>query len=399
MNSVSTSSVLPKYEPPDSLKILIVDDSPADAFLFRQLAEGINDVSLEFSHCLKYSDGLQAVLAGGHDIAFVDCFLGPESGPELIAAAGGRLCPTPLVLLTGKTGADSVREAIQAGAVDFVDKMTLSSEILRRVIRYARYNHNTARELALSQERYRHLAEAAIEANSQKSRFFAEMSHELRTPLNAIIGFSEIMKDQMLGTLSGDALDRYLEYTHDIHASSRHLLSLINDLLDMSKMEAGQYPIDRQPVSIYDVADDLVKMVRVQAEGAGIHLELDLAPNLADILADRRLLLQSLLNVVSNALKFTEPGGTVRLEGRVVDEILKVTVRDTGCGIPPEELEAVLLPYRQGSTLQSRPGGGTGLGLTLTKSMMELQGGGIAISSDLGVGTAVDLLIPFALTG
>jgi FixJ family two-component response regulator len=118
------------------------------------LSQGIDGVSLEFSHCLGYSEGLQAVLDGGHDIAFVDYFLGPDRGSELIAAAGGRLCPTPLVLLAGQTGSNAEREAIQAGAVDFVDKMTLSPEILRRVIRYARYNHNTARQLALSQERY-----------------------------------------------------------------------------------------------------------------------------------------------------------------------------------------------------------------------------------------------------
>ena len=224
------------------------------------------------------------------------------------------------------------------------------------------------------------------------------MSHELRTPLNAIIGLSEIMKDLMLGPLSGNALERYMEYADDIHASSRQLLSLVNDLLDLSKMEAGKYPTDRQPVSIYDVTEELVKMVRVQAQGAGIHLELDLDADLSDVLADRRLFLQALLNVVSNALKFTKSGGIVRLEGRAVNERLKVTVRDTGCGIAPGDLETVLLPYRQGSALQSRPGGGTGLGLTLAKSIMELHGGRIAISSNLGIGTVVDLHVPFAPT-
>lgn len=163
-------------------------------------------------------------------------------------------------------------------------------------------------------------------------------------------------------------------------------------------MEDGRYKSDWLPVSIYDVAEDLVKMVRVQAEEAGIHLELDLEAGLADILGDRRLLLQALLNVVSNALKFTESGGTVRLEARVAHERLKVTVRDTGCGIAPEDPEAVLLPYRQGSAMHSRRGGGTGLGLTLTKSILEFHGRGIAIFSDLGVGTIVDPHLPLLPT-
>ena len=394
MYTGNISGALPQYERANALKSLIVDDSTADAFLFRQLIEGIDDVDIEFSHTDEYSEGLSQVLDGRYDIAFVDYVLGKNTGPELIAEAGGRLCPTPLVLLTGQTGPNAEQLAIQAGAVDFVDKGTLTSDLLRRVIRYARYNHNSARELALTQERYRYLAETAIEANTQKSRFFAEMSHELRTPLNAIIGFSEIMKEQTLGALSGDALDRYIEYTDDIHASSRHLLSLINDLLDLSKMEAGQYPTNPQEVSLSDVAERLVKMVRVQAENSGIRLEVDVDKNLPKFLADGRLLLQALLNIVSNGLKFTEAGGEVRMEAELVNDHVSIRVHDTGAGIPEKDLEAVLLPYRQGSTLESRPGRGTGLGLTLAKSIMELHGGGIVISSDLGVGTTVDLRIP-----
>jgi signal transduction histidine kinase len=389
------SGALPQYERAEALKLLIVDDSSADVFLFRQLIEGVDDVRIEISHTAEYGEGLSDVRDGRFDIAFVDYVLGKNTGPELIAEAGGRLCPTPLVLLTGQSGPNAEQLAIQAGAVDFVDKGTLTSDLLRRVIRYARYNHNSARELALTQERYRYLAESAIEANTQKSRFFAEMSHELRTPLNAIIGFSEIMKEQMLGALSGDALDRYLEYTDDIHTSSRHLLSLINDLLDLSKMEAGQYPTDRQEVSFTDIAERLVKMVRIQAENAEIRLEVDVEKGLPKFLADGRLLLQALLNIVSNGLKFTEAGGEVRMEAEMVEDHISISVRDTGVGIPEKDLEAVLLPYRQGSTLESRPGGGTGLGLTLAKSIIELHGGGITISSAPGVGTTVLLRLPY----
>lgn len=394
MYSGNDTGALPQYERADALKVLIVDDSSADAFLFRELIEGIDDIPIDLSHTAEYSDGLKEVCDGNFDIAFVDYFLGPSCGPDLIVAAGGRLCSTPLVLLTGRTDIEAEQRAIQAGAVDFVDKGGLTPNSLRRVIRYARYNHNSARQLALTQERYRYLAESAIEANAQKSRFFAEMSHELRTPLNAIIGFSEIMKDQMLGALSGDALDRYLEYMDDIHASSRHLLRLINDLLDLSKMEAGHYPTDRGEVALPEIVDALMKIVGLQAQQAGIRLECDLSEDLPCIVADERLLLQAILNVVSNAVKFTEDGGAVHMSAASVDGHIVLTVRDTGCGITPEDLESVLLPYRKGSPMKSRPGAGTGLGLTLAKSIMELHGGGIEISSELGVGTTVTLRVP-----
>lgn len=396
MYSERTPGALPKYVRAKALKILVVDDSASDVFLFEQLVNGIDDIPIELNHTTDYAVGLGALGQGTYDLAFIDYVLGVKSGPELIEAAGGRLCPTPLVLLTGQSGPDAEQSAIQAGAVDFVDKATMSSDLLRRVIRYARYNHNSTRELAMTQERYRNLAESAIEANARKSRFFAEMSHELRTPLNAIIGFSEIMKQQMLGGLSGEALDRYVEYTDDIHASSSHLLSLIDNLLDLAKMEAGHYQADRREVSLPEVIDQLLRMVRLQAENAGISLDTELQEDMPQVVADSGLLTQAILNVVSNAIKFTEPGGTVLVGARAANDNILIDVRDSGCGISPEDMKWVLLPYRQGSPMHSRPGGGTGLGLTLTNSIMELHGGRVEISSEIGVGTSVVLRLPMA---
>ncbi|MFT5488974.1 MAG: signal transduction histidine kinase [Paracoccaceae bacterium] len=378
--------------------ILIVDDSLADATLFRETVGALEGPKVSVTHCADYDSGLAAVAEGHFQIAFIDFRLGQQDGPALIAAAGGRLCSTPMVLLTGNAGPEVEREAMEAGALDFVDKAALSPQVLGRVIRYARHNHNTGRQLALSQNRYRLLAESAVEANMQKSRFFAEMSHELRTPLNAIIGFSEIIKDQVMGKLEGESLDRYLEYTEDIYNSSRHLLSLIDDLLDISKLEAGEYRCNPHTVVLSSLVNDTVRMTFAQSAAAGVDVRIEIADSAFEIFADRRLILQALMNVVSNAIKFTDRGGVVSIGTQMDTETVTLVVRDTGCGILEKDLEEIMLPYRQGSELQSRAGGGTGLGLTLTQSIMELHRGRISIDSEVGVGTTVYLVLPKGAT-
>lgn len=375
-------------------KILIVDDSAADALLFTEAVQALEDPETSVTHCADYDGGLAALSAQEYQIAFIDYRLGPQDGPALIAAAGGRLCSTPMVLLTGRSGPDAEREAMEAGAIDFVDKAMLSPQVLGRVIRYARHNHSTARQLALSQSRYRELAETAVEANMQKSRFFAEMSHELRTPLNAIIGFSELLKNQVMGELSGPTHDQYLEYTEDIFASSRHLLRLIDDLLDISKLESGEYRTDLQPTPLHPLADELTRMTSVQSANAGVEVRTEFPDDIAEIVVDRGLILHALVNVVSNAIKFTDRDGIVSVGAKREGDTVVLVVADNGRGIAAEDLGAIMLPYGQGTPHQSRIGGGTGLGLTLTKAIMDLHRGSVRMESEVGVGTTVQLVLP-----
>lgn len=283
------------------------------------------------------------------------------------------------------------REGIEAGAVDFVDKNILSPALLRRVIGYAQNNHGLARELVQNVESYQTLAASTARMAAQQSLFFAEMSHELRTPLNAIIGFSEILKGQMLGPIEGVAASRYTGYAQDIYTSSQHLLSLIDDLLDLSKFESGQFEPKMSPVCIHDLVTDLLTMMSAQVEAADIALIAEIVDTLPDPVLDRRLILQALLNVMSNAIKFTEAGGQISVVASVANDRLVLSVSDTGCGIPAAELDTVLLPYRQGSALETRPGGGTGLGLALTSSIVELHQGSVTIESAVGIGTTVAL--------
>lgn len=299
-----------------------------------------------------------------------------------------------MVLLTGRSGVEAEREAMEAGAIDFVDKALLSPQLLGRVIRYARHNHSTARQLALSQDHYRQLAESAVQANMQKSRFFAEMSHELRTPLNAIIGFSELLKNQVMGELSGPTLNQYLEYTDDIYASSRHLLGLIDDLLDISKLQAGEYRSDPQVIPLHSLADDLVRMTSVQSANAGVEVRAVFNDDVREINVDRGLILHALINVVSNAIKFSDRGGLVCIAAQKEDDAVVLVVQDNGRGIAEEDLGTIMLPFGQGTAHESRLGGGAGLGLALTKAIMDLHRGFIRMESEVGVGTAVRLVLP-----
>ncbi len=231
-------------------------------------------------------------------------------------------------------------------------------------------------------------------ANKAKSEFLANMSHELRTPLNAINGFSEIMVAQMFGPL-GDK--RYQEYAQDIHNSGQHLLALINDILDMSKIEAGKMNLRFEPVSLEDVTQDAVRLVRNRAETAGLKLDVEF-PHLPEIEADYRALKQILLNLLSNAIKFTPRGGriTVRAEARhdMLGDRVRVSVSDTGIGIAKDDLQRLAKPFEQVETQHAKTQQGTGLGLALTKSLVEMHDGALEIESVLGAGATVSFTLP-----
>lgn len=229
-----------------------------------------------------------------------------------------------------------------------------------------------------------------------KSAFLANMSHELRTPLNAIIGFSEIMMNELAGPLGHAS---YKDYSRDILTSGQHLLDMINDILDMAKIEAGKMTITTQLIDPVDPVDAAMRMIRRKAEEKEIELILDGALNLPDIDADHRAIRQMVLNLVSNAIKFTDRGGkiTVRIEQRGPEIYFGVT--DTGIGIPAEDIPRLGQPFEQVSKTKDRNTDGTGLGLALTKSFAEMHGGRLTLSSIYGEGTTVAFYLPIGGPG
>ncbi len=238
-------------------------------------------------------------------------------------------------------------------------------------------------------EEARGRAEAASEA---KSKFLATMSHELRTPLNAILGFSEVMKGEMLGPINNPA---YKSYAADIHESGQHLLKLINEILDISRIEAGRYQLAEQPVNITATLQDCRRLLRLRSDGKGIRILTDFAPGLPKLWADERAVRQICLNIISNAIKFTPSGGTVLLRaGMTGAGEAYISVRDTGPGIPETEIEHVLTSFGQGSQAQDRAEGGTGLGLPIVRGLIALHGGDFELRSAVGVGTEVIVTFP-----
>lgn len=249
-----------------------------------------------------------------------------------------------------------------------------------------------ARQLVDLAEKYASEKTRAEAANRSKSEFLANMSHELRTPLNAIIGFSEIMGSGLFGELGSP---KYKEYAGDIHASGTHLLELINDILDMSKIEAGRMTLETQVLDIAEVVEESLRLVSGRAEVANVRV-LDELGALPIVQADKRAVKQVLLNLLSNAVKFTPAGGTIHLKGSAGDGFVTIAVEDTGIGIPADALPKIGRPFEQVESQHSKKHKGTGLGLALSRSLVELHGGALTIESTEGVGTTVSFTLPVA---
>lgn len=253
-----------------------------------------------------------------------------------------------------------------------------------------RAEEERSRELVELNRKYMKETERAEAANRAKSEFLANMSHELRTPLNAIIGFSELMEQGLFGPLGSP---RYEEYATDINGSGKYLLGVINDILDMSKIEAGQFSMDQEEIDLCPLIRETVRVVSLQAAEKSISVETRI-PDSLTLFADRRAIKQIVINLLSNAVKFTGQGGRIAVRARNMSGALVLTIEDNGCGIPKEALSKLGRPFEQVQNQFSKSHTGSGLGLAISRSLAELQGGALKIRSTEGVGTIVSVRIP-----
>jgi signal transduction histidine kinase len=236
-----------------------------------------------------------------------------------------------------------------------------------------------------------HLAKVGAETSNRiKTEFLANMSHELRTPLNAIIGFSDVIMRSMFGPLD----ERYRDYAADIFTSGTHLLKLINEILDLSKLEAKQAELCEEDVDLAAIIQACTHLIEPQAQGAKIQVLTAIDSNLPLIRADDRRMRQILINLLSNAVKFTPEGGQVCVSAALTNGGVAIAVKDTGIGMAPEQIPSALEPFQQIDSKISRRYEGTGLGLPLTKHFVELHGGSLTIESKLDIGTTVTCFLP-----
>lgn len=277
---------------------------------------------------------------------------------------------------------------IAAGVVTWLLVFGFAYALMRQ-LRATETAHNEMHSLTADLEQARREAE---EASRAKSNFLAAMSHELRTPLNAVLGFADIMRQGLFGPVGNP---RYAEYIDGIVKSGQHLLSLINDVLDMSRVEAGKLELRETEIDIMLAVDHAIELVGVTADGKGVTLQRALPAILPRLYADERLVRQMLLNLISNAIKFTPEGGSIEVAAAVLtDGGLAIRVRDTGVGMTDHQLQRVFEPFSQGDSLRAREAGGSGLGLPITRRLIELHDGQVHLSSRKSAGTTATLIFP-----
>jgi two-component system cell cycle sensor histidine kinase PleC len=313
------------------------------------------------------------------------------------AAVGAGFAPIALAALWS-TGARSIGDflplaALSVGALVYF--IVLANRLLRSALAGLSFQEEKDALIAeLEQAKYNsdEARRRAEGANLAKSRFLATMSHELRTPLNAILGFSEVMKSELFGP---HASPSYKEYAHDIHASGQHLLMLINEILDLSRVEAGRYELKEEPVSLPGIVEDCRHLLALRAKTKNLEVIEDIDEDLPRIWADERALRQITLNILSNAIKFTPQGGrvTIKVAGGA-DRGQYLSILDTGPGIPESEIPVVLSSFGRGSMAQKNADEGTGLGLPIVRGLVELHGGEFSLKSKVREGTEVIVSFP-----
>jgi signal transduction histidine kinase len=291
------------------------------------------------------------------------------------------------------------RQTMLDTAIHAVLASTLVSTVLGTLLLHETRRHQAEKSLRESEMRLAIQAhelaaarDSAEYANKAKSAFLANMSHELRTPLNAILGFSEIIALETFGPVG---VKRYKEYGGDIHSSGRHLLNLINDLLDVAKIEAGKIEIAPQLIDARSVFDVALKLIGTKAREKNQRLVITVLPNAPRLYADERALKQIMLNLVSNAVKYTPDGGKITVVGGPADGGgFQIVCEDNGPGIPREKLDKIFTPFSQVDNRYNRQAGGTGLGLALVRGLAELHGGRVWLESEYGKGTRFYVVLP-----
>ena len=373
------------YAALSTIDVLLVDPAEWDA---RQASDLLGDsANFRFvtDRVASVDDAVARIESSRPDAVLLGMAFADAAGQ----AAVGRLCEIdpslPVIVLVGHLEDDTALEVLCLGAQDVIAKVDLNGTALRRMVRYAIARKQEERSLRL-------LRQQAEDASRAKSEFLANLSHELRTPLNAIMGFAEMIRCEMNGPVG---VASYREYAGDIHEAGRYLLSMMNGLLDLSKIEAGRVTLSESVVDVSEVVASTCLLLQDSARQRGVTLLMEIAPELKPLQADREKLQQVLINLVSNAIKFTPDKGRVTVgAAHDPDGRLRLSVVDTGIGIAEEDIDKIWRPFGQIDNPAGDTGGGAGLGLPLAHHLVRLHGGQMSVSSKPGEGTSIAAMFP-----
>ena len=373
---------------PTPLRILIVEDSLSDTelVLYELRSSGFEPDWQRVETELEYIARLNA----NYDVILSDFYLPGFDAMRALRLLQERDLDIPFIIVTGSISEETAVECMKQGAADYLlkDRLVRLGQAITQAVegRKLRHEQQQAKKRAAQLEQEKLISEAA---NLAKSEFLANMSHELRTPLTSILGFSKVLRQQIFGPLN----DKQQQYIERISSSGEHLLALINDLLDLSKIEAGEEELVLEILQVGDVARECISLMQESANSRGLELAFVMEPDVTTCMADERRLKQILLNLLANAVKFTETGA-VTLKVSETDGMIKLSVIDTGIGIPPADQAVLFQPFRQLDSSLARKYPGTGLGLVLARKLARLHGGDVTLQSDLGQGSCFTLCLP-----